>query len=242
MAARSDTLSAQIQSLKSDVSQIGKRVGFVPSAALTPDLQRTLQTSLASFEDYLRTLGYTPDNGKTEIAVVDKITGSSDGTVASYYPSDHTLNITSAFASQDQGNLLHEYMQVVLKERNQSWAKNQSYHAVRLGLSCYFPAAFLQRKVRGCMINESKWPATQPSTDSDINNDGSYLAGALWTARPKVPAPAFDRAAYQAWIETQGSFENNHYERVFAEALLARLSGNDKSRVTSIFSSAGLLP
>jgi hypothetical protein len=236
VAARSDSLGQQLDSLRSDVSQIGERVGFTASKALTPSLQRQLESSLSSFETFLRPLGYKPPESKTEVEVVDELPANTVSQT-----SQGRIVLTADYASGDPGNLLKSYMDVVLGARHDvSWDSAPSYFAVRLGLECYFPASFLARKLATCNFDErASWPATVKTT-AEINQGGRIFGGILWAARSEVPAAEFDRALYQAWVATQPRYRDANFERVLASAALEQLGGSS-SRVRPIFEKRGLL-
>lgn len=224
-----------VQSLRNDVSQIGKRIGFIPSVALTPDLERQVQASLAKFEEYLNKLGYSPDNGTTQVAVVERLPEPS--AQASFDPSTLKLMITPRYASEDPGNLLIEYMGVVLKEGGKGW--NSSYASVGHSLSCYFPASFLGREL-GCLYAKEvgRWPSRLAT---DLSPAVEAIEGALWQSRQRIPRAVLDRAVFQTWLRTQNRYQDEHYEQIFSTTLLGLL-GADRSKAEPLFSRAGLLP
>lgn len=237
VAARSETLGQQLNSLRTDVSEIGQRVGFMPSKALTPAMQRSLESALANFETYLRPLGYTPPGRKTDVEVVERIDGGATTSTSS-----GRITVTAGYLAGDEGNILKPYMDVVLGENHSmSWDSAPSYFATRLGLECYFPASFLSRKLQTCAFDErSAWPASVRTND-DINRGGRIWTGALWTARAEVPAADLDRAVFQAWVASQGDVRAQHFEQIFARAILARL-GTNAGRVEPILRDQRLLP
>jgi len=232
VVAKSDALTRDLQSVKTDVSQIGKRIGFTPSAVLTPDLQKRLEKGLAEFDRYLLKLGYHPDEGKVEVSVVDKIENGTS--LASFYPDQRRMIVTARYASEE-ANVLREYMAVVLKQKQGQWEQWGSYHATEIGLAHYFPASFLNTVPEG---SADSWPKNISNT-AEINQAGRALSNALWMVRKEIDHDSLDRAILKSWNESQNSNSDPHYVHIFVGQLVQNL-GPGGQRVKAILDAQGI--
>src|SRR5262245_11177405 len=62
-------LERKVESIAATVKQIEEQLQFRPSAVLTPDLQKQLESAFASFRSYLQMLGLVLREGRIEVAI-----------------------------------------------------------------------------------------------------------------------------------------------------------------------------
>jgi prefoldin subunit 5 len=221
VAARSEAINKEVESVKTDISRISERIALVPSPALTPDLKKRLEESIAAFDEYLIKVGYVPDKtGRVTVSIVKTMDGNS---VSSYSPSDRRMTVTAAYAAEEPANVLYEYMNVVLKTKEGEWGKMASYMSVSIGLEHYFPASFLNRAPE--TYGHSDWPA-EVSNNDQINAAGRGLAHILWLIREHSDRTALDRAILKSWYELQNSASDAHFEKLFAQRVISNLGAN----------------
>ncbi|RSL19436.1 hypothetical protein EDE15_5105 [Edaphobacter aggregans] len=215
-----DAVSKQVQSIQSNVSAINKRLGFAPSAYLSPDLQRQLESQVRTYEVFLEHLGYSIGNQRVTVSVVDNLPGN----MASIYdPNKHKLEVIKESAATE-GCILTEYTPIVLRAR-MGEDDSTSYDSVMFGLERYLPASFFGRSVCGRTTESGpeKWPEIKAGTDVNLDEHAQVLVKALWTLRNYMPPGVLDRAVLKAWVSTQDKNQLPTYHREFCGELLKNL-------------------
>jgi hypothetical protein len=213
-----EALNEKVQDLQTDVSQISKQIGFVPSSALTPDLKQKLEAELAHFIQYMQGVGYMPESGRVSVSVVDNIPSPpSPNAVAAFSPHDRTLVVTKTYAL-GEGNVLEEYMNVILKDKGRPGPAND-YETVKVGLFVYFPSSFLGAK--------------------KFNTGADALGTVLWSIRDQIGSKALDSAVFRSWEETQDEYASQHYESLFAQKLIDLL-GTNGAKAKAVLASHGI--
>lgn len=233
VAARSEAINKEVQSVKTDISRISERIALVPSPALTPDLKKRLEDSIAGFDQYLIKCGYIPEQaGKVTVSVVESIEGNL---VSRYSALNRQMTVTRGYAAEP-ANVLRVYMNVVLTKKEGEWEKWASYNSVNIGLETYFPASFLNKAPEAYF--GSDWP-TEISNSEQINTAGTALAQLLWIMRGQMDPKTLDRSILKSWNELQNSASDAHFEKLFAQRLITNLGPNG-GRAKTLFSEHGI--
>ena len=238
--AQYEKLDQQVQVLQSNVTAISKRIGFTPSADLSPELEQHLNSVLAQFDVFLRSLDYSPGEERVTVSVVNSLGGNVS---SSYYPERHEIKITKQYASEE-GYFLVMYMPVVLREQDSgnAWQDTPSYVAVGMALSRYIPTSFLGHELRSYPATNGpdRWPDSVSETN--MNDAAQSLFKALWKLRGTIPSGILDRAALKGWAETQELYRDPHYQKLFVEQLVMELPQGERDRVRRFFSDRNILP
>jgi len=246
-------LNAQaIQSLKSGAITLSG-FSFVPSSALTPELQRTLETSLQNFKAYLVKLGFgvPPETISVKISPGTMI---DDQGVALWEPTTHSILVARAFAS-DQVSVLRQFAHELLAP---SGTPSWDYYAIESGLASYFPCSFTDHPMVGDKASDAgkailppqdlrkrrKFAEIQLSKWDSVQNDGSEVwGGALWQMRELLGPEQADRLIANTWQSFSSAKAANAYIS-FAKKLLANSQPIDGGRYTEqirdIFKQRGL--
>lgn len=200
--------SQAIQKLKSGAITLSG-FSFVPSSALTPELQRSLEASLQNFKGYLVNLGFSVPPETTSVKISPGTIVDNQG-AALWDPATHTIMVASAFAS-DEVSVLRQFAHEVLEP---SGRPPRDYSAIESGLATYFPCSFadhpmladrasdagkaifppqdLRRRRKLAEIKVSDW--------NSVQNDGSEVwGGALWDIRELLGSEAADRLIATTW-------------------------------------------
>jgi hypothetical protein len=196
-------LNAQaIQRLKSGAITLSG-FSFVPSSALTPELQRTLETSLQNFKAYLVKLGFSVPSETISVKISPGTVVDDQG-VALWDPTTHSIMVASAFAS-DEVSVLRQLAHELLEP---SGKPPQDYFAIESGLATYFPCSFTdypmladRASAAGKAIfppqdlrKRRKFAEIQVSDWNSVQNDGSEVwGGALWEIRQLLGAELADQ-------------------------------------------------
>lgn len=127
-------LNAQaIANLKSGKATLSG-FSFVPSSALTPELQKNLETSLQNFKAFLVKLGFAaaPETISVKISLGTIVNGQG---VALWDPTTNSIMVASAFANDDV-SVLRQFAHTLLAP---SAERSQEYYAIESGLAPIFP-------------------------------------------------------------------------------------------------------
>lgn len=246
-------LNAQaIQNLKSGAITLAG-FNFVPSDALTPDLQRSLENSLQSFKAYMVQLGFVvpPDTISVKISPGTVVKGQG---VAFWDPRTHEITVASAFAT-DQNSVLRQFAHSLLMSSGNSSA---DYYAIESGLATYFPCSFADDPVLGGKASAPGKAALPPqdlrnhrnfteirlSDWASVQNDGSGIWGAaLWDVRQLLGRQRADQLIASTWQAFSPSKGENAYLS-FANKLVANSqaieNGKYAAQIRAIFERRGL--
>ena len=196
-----------VPGLKKDVSELAdkvkqlERIQFDKSAALAPDVQRTIEEQITSYRSYLQSLGYQPP--ATDLTVM---TDTKSG-YNSYYDGQKMVLHPALVSMPDV--IFREYTQRVLKETNPaSWdAPGRKVTAIFSGLGDYLPCSFLGETKMGAkfvalapadavapdlkkrgylrdMLNKRKFVAdTASEAAKEMHDAGEVWSGVFWDIR-----------------------------------------------------------
>jgi hypothetical protein len=232
---------------------------FVPSSALTPDLQGNLEASLEDFQKYLVGLGFNR-NSESPVSVeispgIGIKTGDGENWVAHWESATSSVRVASAFANDEDLVLRQLAHQFLLPNGEISL----QYRAIESGLASYFACSFTGNPVVGGEGTEAgqanfppedlrnSRPFSQVRLDQEhVETDGSEIwGGAFWQVRQILGQQKADRLLAETWRtfspEEPGS---TSVYGAFATDLVKR-SGSadgemDAARIPEVFKQRGL--
>jgi hypothetical protein len=226
---------------------------FVPSSALTPELQQKLEASLEKFKAYLVKLGF---GGFSETISVKISPGTvvDDEGFALWDPTTHTIMVANAFAT-DEVSVLRQFAHALLFP---SGKPSDDYCAIESGLATYFPCSFTDHPILGDKASAAgkamsspqdlrkrrKFEEIRVSEWKSVQNDGSEVwGGALWEIRQLLGAEVADRMIANTWQAFSHASEEDAYAS-FGNSLLANSRSIEGGRYTEqlreIFKGRGL--
>lgn len=238
-AARYEALGHEVESLKQSVARIEKR-NFEPSAALTPDLQKKLDSTLKGFQEYVARLGYSTKQSQINVLIAPddrKMPNAS-----AYYDKQNQRIWILKEAASDPGYILREYMFSVLYSAGEPAdlsEKTWQTVAVASGLAYYFPASFLDnaRTMDLDLASGAAWEPPASLTDALANRPKAW-ASICWQLRNSIDPAILDKALLNTWFELAPS-RLEESAAVFAQHLLAKL-GNQAGRAAEILKARGV--
>jgi hypothetical protein len=193
-------LKQDVKDLANKVKQL-ERIQFDQSAALGPDVQKTIERQITEFRAYLQSLGYQPPATPLTVSV------DPSATYNAYYDGQKIVADPRLVTMPDI--IFHEYTNRVLQETNPAFweAPGWKITAIAFGLTDYFPCSYLgeskmgqkyielvpagvlppEMKKRGYlrdMLNKRKFVADNASeADQDMHNAGEPWSGVFWEIR-----------------------------------------------------------
>jgi hypothetical protein len=272
-----DELVAQQQKLRSqlaDISQVSEelqtvtkrldrleKLAFVPSAALTPELQKNLQSSFDAFQSYLRTLGYNSKTGSVSIFVDPKLNNNA-------FYLEGRIVIGKPFA-EDQDVIFREYAHHALTESVPGGLTSLSgvqLSGLESGLADYYPCSFSNNPVFGAKAAQALrslyGAAALPNPyirnlSSDIafgqlsgadqkipTQIGSVWGPAFWQVRGLLGKDTADKLLFDSWLSLQAAELKADDPSFFIQKLIeldkARRGGQDLTQIRSLLEKRGL--
>ena len=240
-----------VQRLKSGAVTLSG-FNFVPSSALTPGLQRNLETSLQGFQSYLGKLGFTVRSDMISVKITPG-TGVK-GNVAIWDPTTRSIEVASAFAS-DEPSVLRQFAHEVLIPKT---VDSPAYYAIESGLASYFPCSFADHPVIGekasdagkallppwDLRNKRRFQEIRLNDWVSVQHDGSDIwGGALWQLRELMGQQEADPLIAKAW-QTFSFPKKGDTFQAFANALVEGSqqveAGKYSGRVQEMLNERGL--
>jgi len=243
---------AEIRDKVDHISRTVKRLeeaAFIqPSAALTPDAKRRLETLLSQFYDYFKALGFKPSKGKPELSVRSNYDNA-------YYDDSHNLMVIGEGLLVDKDAPLHEYtLHVLASTAPEPHSKNgrQTYQEIELGLADYFPCSFTDNAQFGAewarqrlnkpylrnLENERRFTDIAPSRQ-DPHDAGEVWAGAFWEMRRILKQAVADKLLYSVWAAqsptNMGSNDPEEFVRRLTEAAQNEIDSDASDTIRSVF-------
>jgi len=226
---------------------------FVQSSALTPDLQKNLESSLENFKAFLVKLGFAAPSETISVKISAGTTIHDQG-VALWDPETHSILVASAFAN-DPVSVLRQFAHTLLAPSQRASA---DYYAIESGLATYFPCSFTNSPMMGDKASAAgkalvppqdlrqrrKFAEIRLNDWGSVQNDGSEVwGGVLWEIRQELVPEAADRLIANTWQSFSPSKAGSAY-RVFANGLLANAGsiegGKYSQQLRQIFNARGL--
>jgi energy-coupling factor transporter ATP-binding protein EcfA2 len=201
------------------VESIPDSILFERSAALTPILQRRLQSSLIDFQKYFQELGYTSKSGRISVRIDPSPKGKTPN---AYYLHSGIIVVDEPLAN-DPDVVFREYSHHALIS---TIAFARTFDAIESGLADYFPCSFSDnpllgerailvfREMFGEAFNKAaiRNLATQRTFSelSDSEKKVSQVTGEIWGAafweiRELLGKGMADKLLFSAWSALQPS-------------------------------------
>ncbi|MBC7911926.1 MAG: hypothetical protein H7Y30_15570, partial [Pyrinomonadaceae bacterium] len=249
--------------LSAKVNQISEKIGFVPTAALTPDLKNQLESSLSQFQRHLQEIGYKGTEGGVKISVNPQ----KDKVGPAYYM-DGTIKVEAAFAT-DTDILFREYSHhVLITSARGNFA--DEFRGIESGLASYFSCsfngdpAFGEKSVTALSNREGKENSSEFIAKGSIHNlkndrkfsdlkinplDTYYIpaevwGGVFWDMRESLDQEYTDKLLFQTWQSLQRKDVKGDLPVYFYKRLLEvnkSLGGeNQLNQIREIFQRRGL--
>jgi hypothetical protein len=205
-------LSSRVESLSTEVRQIRERVGFEKSSALTPGVQKEIESIFYEFQAYLEKIGYKTKEGIIKIHVDPEAKSNA------WY--DGQRVVLAEKAPTDRHALLYTYMMHVLEVTKPGGFKrslnNKTVGSVASGLGDYFSASFLndprissvlakeiglkQQYLRN-LENQRRFDDHSANGWNEVHSRGETWGGAFWEIRGLLGQETADRLLFRAWVE-----------------------------------------
>jgi hypothetical protein len=242
----------------------GERINFQSSTALTPDLERSLQVSLNSFQEYFTKLGYKPTINKVNV-FIDPSTAISNV----YYDSQRALIVVGQSFAKDIDVVLREFTHHALLDflGKDKWTSitDPSFRAIESGLADYFPCSFSNDPffgegsisfLRKQMPNEERFKKpyirnldnkrnfNELSSNTNPVDTGEIWGGAFWNIRQQLGQDLADKLFFSAWssltqTNIHGDFAINFVKRLM-EIDQKLEGGKHVNEIKAIFEQRGL--
>lgn len=241
-------LQQKVNTIDERVKQIEEKITFEPSTALTPKLERELNSVLSSFRIYLQELGFEPKEGEVNVRIGSEIPGS-----AYYDPSSHQIVIAKDLDSKGDA-ALHEYTHHALLSITKGSVSEFStiYQEIEAGLAIYFPCSFKNSALLANRwdLNQDKKFTREKFTEIRSSDrliyiaQGEVWAAAIWQLRILLGRNQVDKLLFATWSALQPSDLQSKKRLDFARRLLeSALSygmGNHVDQIQAIFERCGL--
>lgn len=261
--AQATSLASDVKELSTKVNQISEKIGFVPTAALTPDLKSQLESSLSRFQKHIQEVGYKGTEGGIKISV-----NSQKNEYGPAYYRDGTINVEAPFAT-DIDILFREYSHHVLLTSAKGNFVDE-FMGLESGLASYLSCsfnsdpAFGEKSVTAFSNSVGKAYAKEFIAKGSIHNlkndrkfddlkinpsDTSYVpaevwGGVFWDIRELLGQDYTDKLLFQTWQSLQrkdiaGNLPVYFYKRLVEVA--RSLGGEDHlNQIRELFQQRGL--
>ena len=235
--AQATNIANEVKVLTEKVDQISEKIGFVPTAALTPELKTQLESSLNQFQKYLQEIGYKGTEGWVKISVNPQ----KDNFGPAYYYNG-TIKVEAAFAT-DLDILFREYTHHVLLTSKKGGFLE--FSGVESGLASYFSCSFSgdpsfgensvialskregEKNIQEFLVKGAIHNLKNDRKFSDLKKNPSDLSyipaevwgGVFWDLRELLGQNYTDKLVFQTWQSLQlkdlrGELPEYFYERL----------------------------
>jgi hypothetical protein len=261
--AQATSLANDVKVLTVKVNQISEKIGFVPTAALTPDLKNQLESSLSQFQKHLQEMGYKGTEGGIRIS----INPQNDKFGPAYYVNG-TIQVEAAFAT-DTDVLFREYSHHVLMTSARGKFVDK-FMGLESGLASYLSSsfngdpAFGEKSVTAMSKKYGEENSKEFINKGSIHNlknnrkfsdlqinplDTTYIpaevwGGVFWDIRESLGQEYTDRLLFQTWQSLEGKDVTGDLPLYFYKRLVEvnkSLGGeNQLDQIREIFKRRGL--
>lgn len=232
---------------------------FVPSSALTPNLQDVLETSLEDFQKFLGGLGFNRASRSpvsVEISPGTEFKTTDGKNWVAHWESDSASIRVASESANDKDLVLRQLAHQFLLPGGKI---SPQYRAIESGLASYFPCSFTGNPVVGGDATGAGQAIFPPEDlrnsrpfveirldEENVENDGSEIwGGAFWQVRQILGPEKADRLLAETWRGF--SHEETGSQSVyvaFASELLKRLGSaerdTDTAKIREVFKRRGL--
>ncbi len=240
-------LRGEVKNIATKVERIEESISFLPSAALTPDLQEKLNSAFSSYSEYLQNLGFKFPEGKPHVLVDPKVKDNA------FFDQSENLIVIGEPLASDKDVAFREYTHYVLGSLNTTTYNEWSevYRAIESGLADYFPCSFnnnplfseiaaggaLKKFVNKPYIrdlgNDRKF--TEVSPNASPQDVGEIWGGAFWEMRRLLGQATADKLLFSTWVALQPSDTRENEPVGFVRKLLDMVpSSTDRNHVRQI--------
>ena len=224
---------------------------FVPSSALTPDLQQSLQSALEEFQEYLVRLGFDRISGPpVSVKILPGTTFKLRGAdwAAAWEDETQSIAVASAFANDKVvvlRELAHRYLSSNLSP---SGAPPAQGGAIESGLATYLPCSFTGNPLVGAetsgqekdilppqnLRNSRRFSEIQLHKWASVQTDGSEVwGGAFWQVRQILGQDRADPLLAATWRGlSPESLRSTSAYAAFAADLIRRSSSIENGKYT----------
>jgi hypothetical protein len=208
-----------------------ERINIMPSAALTEDAKKKLESALTLYQAYMQRLGYKPKSDKVNVSIKPKSDMPEPDTIAIYDPEQNTMFIQNDFVD-DIDIVLQQYTRRILSSSvNFDLRKSdRAYQIIAYGLQTYFPCSFNNDPIFGRvsatthkepllaynLSNNRKFSELDPNDNFSASLDGPAIwGGAFWEIRQALGQDTTDRLLFSSWISLLSSnFTRSHLKNM----------------------------
>ncbi len=259
-AATYRQLNRQVGVLTAKVDQIAEKIDFRTSTNLSEQLKQKLTSSLLSYQEYMKKLGFLARTGSVGVSIRrrQEMTG---GGVSYYDPKQNAIVVESSYAN-DTDLVLLEYTRRALflsvGERSSVFSVPAN-EAIFYGLASYFPCSFKNSSIFGDvsagahqeykawdLSNDRKFAELQPSSHHSAEVDGREIwGGAFWEVRHLLGREPADKLLFSAWTSVQPSFDlRTNPSSMFAKKIIEMVrsieGGQRVNEVQAVFARRGM--
>jgi hypothetical protein len=224
-------LQQKVETLGAKIEQLEK-LQFEPSTALTPALQKELQSSLDAFQAYLAKLGYEPDTSHVGVFVDPALKDNV------YY--DGNRIVLGEPLAKDTDAAFREYTHHALLAKT-NWLRegmSNEQQAVESGLADYFACSFNDDPLFGeksihlfrqhpdyrgkAAIRNMKNDRTfdEAAINPELHNVGEIWSGAFWEMRERLGQDVADRLLFTTWKAMASAEPHGDFGLAYAKKLL----------------------
>lgn len=227
LAQQQSTNSEQIQSLSRQVQGLS----FGKNSTLPADKQKQLQDLFAKFRDYLRGLGYVPDDKDINLDILDDANASMKGMLA-YYQGG-TIHVSLSGAS-DPDVIYREYLHHVLTTKvGTDFGIERS--AIESGIADFFVGSYGNRPniYQGTVPTNLAQPARLRALKdyADVFPVGHIWASLFWSIRQSVGRELTERALLAAWFEIPKDIPDKNAPQAIVTNLYLQLSKTGEAKL-----------
>ncbi len=208
---------------------------FMPSSALTPDLQRNIERAISTFSEYLQAIGAA---SVTPVGI--KITHNlrkNQGTIACYRidGTTHFVEVDAQFADEQDLVLrpyMHHVLNHILEEGDRTRKVPSSLDLLESGLAAYFPCSFKGNPHFAPSVPRSEyWNLKNDNKITDLDLAGPYAkfreaipiwGGVFWELRDTIGQDTADKLLLKTWVVlvSRNDLAREKLASQFASALL----------------------
>lgn len=250
-----DALAQNVKALTVKVERIEEKIGFEPSAALTPGIRSSLEDSFASFSSYLANLGFRPKKGRVRVAIDPKYDQN-----AMYISAENRIIIGPSMSRERQA-VYYIYAVHALGGSGVT-GSSQASSALQSGLADYLACSFSNNpllgeeyaKAVGGKVPGSGKPYLRnlknnrmfsKSKEIEIHDEGEVWGGAFWELRDQIGQRAADRLLFSTWSALRPQeLSDNNVAISFVKKLLdidsSSEGGKHANQIRSVFERRGL--
>jgi hypothetical protein len=221
----------KIQSLSRQVESLS----FGKDSSLPLDKQKQLQELFAKFQEYLRGLGYVPENREIKFVLHDDKSDKMTGALAYYV--DGTIHI-SLSAANDPDVVYREYLHHVFMSKLGNVDLPLERVALESGLADFFIASYSNRPAiyqKTVPTNLSAPGKLKKVTGYGDTFEVGHIWGSLfWKIRQSLGSELVERELFASWFDLTKDLPDKDVQQTIVTGLYARLSKAGGTKVEPV--------